>query len=177
MEQFLVVSILGLNEPGSLNAVAALVKKSHCYIVRAHTTVLGTAFGMLLQIGGQWNHITKFETHLATLAKKQEFIIKTLRCTKREYPNKLITYMVDIITTQRIEIIPALSEFFMRQNINISDLHCETFGARLTGTEMLSLTMKIHIPADLSLAELREEFITLCDDLNLDAVLEPERGL
>lgn len=177
MEQFLVVSILGPNEVGILNTVSHHIKKHHCWIIRSHITVLGTAFGMLIQINGQWNHITKLETSLTNLMKKHNFSIRTIRCNGLEYTEKLITYTVDIITTQRPEIIPTLSQFFMQQNINISDMHCETFAARLTGTEMMSLTMKIHIPADISLAELREEFITLCDELNLDAVLEPERGI
>ena len=132
---------------------------------------------MLLQINGKWNHITKLETSLTTLAQKHEFAIRTLRCTPGAYSEKLITYSIDIITTQRPEIIPTLSQFFMKQKINISDMHCETFAARLTATEMLSLTMKIHIPIDISLADLREEFINLCDELNLDAVMEPERGI
>lgn len=177
MEQYLVVSILGKNSIGILNTVAAHLKKHHCWIVRSHVTVLGTSFGMLLQINGKWNHITKLETSLDALAKKYDFAIRTSRCNPGEYAEKLITYTVDIITTQRPEIIPTLSQFFMRQKINISDLHCESFAARLTSTEMLSLTMKIHIPANISLAELREEFINLCDELNLDAVMEPERGV
>jgi glycine cleavage system transcriptional repressor len=177
MEQYLVVSILGPNSVGILNVVSAHIKKNHCWIVRAHVTVLGNAFGMLLQINGKWNHITKLENSLDALAKKQDFAIRTLRCNPGAYNEKLITYSVDIITTQRPEIIPTLSQFFMKQKINISDLHCESFAARLTGTEMLSLTMKIHIPVNISLAELREEFINLCDELNLDAVMEPERGI
>ena len=177
MEQYLVVSILGPNNIGILNSVSAHVKKHHCWVGRAHLTGLGTAFGMLLQINGKWNHIAKLETSLETLAKKHDFAIRTLRCNPSAYKEKLITYSVDIITTQRPEIIPTLSQFFMRQKINISDMHCESFAARLTDTEMLSLTMKIHIPADISWADLREEFINLCDELNLDAVMEPERGI
>ncbi len=177
MEQYLVVSLLGPNSIGILNAVSAHVKKNHCWIIRAHMTSLGSTFGMLLQINGKWNHIAKCESSLALLAKKNEYAIQTLRCTPPTYSEKLIAYNIDIITTQRPEIIPSLSQFFMQQKINISDLHCESFSARLTSTEMLSLTMKIHIPVDISLAELREEFINLCDELNLDAVMEPERGI
>ena len=44
MEQYLVVSILGPNNIGVLNSVSAHIKKQHCWIVRAHVMVLGTAF-------------------------------------------------------------------------------------------------------------------------------------
>jgi glycine cleavage system transcriptional repressor len=36
--------------------------------------------------------------------------------------------------------------------------------------------MTVGIPADIHIAGLREEFMDYCDDLNLDAVLEPLKG-
>jgi glycine cleavage system transcriptional repressor len=40
---------------------------------------------------------------------------------------------------------------------------------------MFSLAMRILIPADIQLSDLREQFVAMCDTLNVDAYLEPER--
>jgi glycine cleavage system transcriptional repressor len=40
---------------------------------------------------------------------------------------------------------------------------------------MFSLTMSVNIPAATQISDLRERFILFCDDLNLDAIIEPEK--
>ncbi len=38
---------------------------------------------------------------------------------------------------------------------------------------MFSVQMMVHVPAKVNIAALREEFMDVCDQLNLDAILEP----
>ena len=51
-----------------------------------------------------------------------------------------------------------------------------SYSAPHTGTPMFSVNLAIGIPASMHIAMLREEFLDFCDDLNLDAVLEPIKG-
>ena len=51
-----------------------------------------------------------------------------------------------------------------------------TLFAQQTGAPMVSLHMSLAIPASTHIATLREDFMILCDELNLDAVLEPIKG-
>lgn len=48
--------------------------------------------------------------------------------------------------------------------------------APYTGVPLFSVNIIIHLPINLSIVTLREQFMELCDSLNLDAVLEPVRG-
>jgi glycine cleavage system transcriptional repressor len=41
---------------------------------------------------------------------------------------------------------------------------------------MFSVQMFINIPAGLHISGLREEFMEFCDQLNLDAILEPVKN-
>jgi glycine cleavage system transcriptional repressor len=41
---------------------------------------------------------------------------------------------------------------------------------------MFSVHLTVDIPATLQIAALREEFMDFCDQLNLDAVIEPIKG-
>jgi glycine cleavage system transcriptional repressor len=38
---------------------------------------------------------------------------------------------------------------------------------------MFSVHLTVDIPADIQIATLREEFMDFCDQLNLDAIIEP----
>ena len=41
---------------------------------------------------------------------------------------------------------------------------------------MLVLNMTVNIPVNMHIADLRERFTLFCDDLNLDASMEPMKG-
>jgi len=68
-----------------------------------------------------------------------------------------------------------VTAFFAERGLIILDLYSTSYTAQSTGTEMLTLNLTIQVPADDSIAELREEFMIFCDELNLDAILEAER--
>ena len=38
---------------------------------------------------------------------------------------------------------------------------------------MFSVQATVSIPADVSIAQLREEFLQFCDHMNIDGILEP----
>jgi glycine cleavage system transcriptional repressor len=48
-----------------------------------------------------------------------------------------------------------------------------TYAAAHTGTPMFSVNMSVGIPSETHIASLRDDFMEFCDNLNLDAVLEP----
>jgi len=50
------------------------------------------------------------------------------------------------------------------------------YAAAHTGTPMFSVHLTVDIPASLQIALLRDEFMDFCDQLNLDAVIEPIKG-
>jgi glycine cleavage system transcriptional repressor len=41
---------------------------------------------------------------------------------------------------------------------------------------MFSVYMVVHVPTRIHIAALGEEFMDLCDNLNLDAILEPMKA-
>ena len=43
----------------------------------------------------------------------------------------------------------------------------------LAGAQMFAVQMIVNVPTRIHLSSLREEFLELCDNLNLDAILEP----
>ena len=60
--------------------------------------------------------------------------------------------------------------------VRVTEASSATYVAQQTGATMLSLHISVAVPASLHIATLREDFMILCDELNLDAVLEPIKG-
>ena len=83
------------------------------------------------------------------------------------------TYGVDAVCVDSPGIVHSLAEFFASRKINIEELNTNRYAAPHTGTPMFSVHMAIAVPANQHLNTLREEFFSFCDEINLDAVLEP----
>ena len=70
-------------------------------------------------------------------------------------------------------IVNHLAAFCAMRNINIQDMITHTYKPAHTATPMVSIRMTIAVPAHQNLAQLREEFLDLCDEQNFDGVMEP----
>jgi len=81
--------------------------------------------------------------------------------------------MVDVVCLDQPGIVFNLANFFTGRGIDISELNTRSYSAAHTGAPMFSVQINIDIPARIQLSSLREEFMEFCDQLNLDAVLEP----
>ncbi|MQM39490.1 hypothetical protein KBTX_03516 [wastewater metagenome] len=73
-------------------------------------------------------------------------------------------------------VVHQLSNFFSVREIDIRDLATTTYTAVYTGTPMFSVRMTVDVPARMQIARLREEFMDFCDELNLDAIIEPAKA-
>ena len=69
-----------------------------------------------------------------------------------------------------------LASFFSTRDIDIAELNTRSYAAAHTGAPMFAVQMTINVPAGIQIAALRDEFMEFCDQLNLDAIMEPVKG-
>jgi glycine cleavage system transcriptional repressor len=173
---YLVISALGEDRPGIVNALSKAVLEHGCNIEDSRMTVLGGEFAAILLVEGKWNTLAKVENFLPELERQLGLTIMSKRTGERAAEANLLPYAVDVISMDHPGIVNNLAGFFAERNINIEDMSTSTYAAAHTGTPMFAVHMTVGIPADLHIAALREEFMDYCDRLNLDAVLEPLKG-
>ena len=170
---YLVISALGQDRPGIVDALSGAVLDHGCNIVDSRMTVLGGEFAVLLMVSGPWNTLAKIEGALPELEQQLGMTIISKRTEGRAQGGNLIPYAVDVVALDHPGIVNKLASFFSQRRINIEDLATSSYAAAHTGTPMFSVSMTVGIPAEQHLGSLREEFLEYCDSLNLDAVLEP----
>ena len=61
-------------------------------------------------------------------------------------------------------------------DVEIADVATRSYAAAHTGAPMFAVQMAVNVPSSIHVAQLREEFLELCDRLNLDAILEPVKA-
>jgi glycine cleavage system transcriptional repressor len=80
---------------------------------------------------------------------------------------------VDVVGLDQPGMVHNLSGFFAQRKVEIGEVSTRSYTAAHTGAPMFSVQMFINIPSSVHIAGLREEFMDFCDQLNVDAIMEP----
>jgi glycine cleavage system transcriptional repressor len=171
---YLVISTIGTDQPGIVNKLARACSANNCNIIDSRMTVLGGEFAVIMMVSGSWDAIAKLEKALPSLSEELS-LTTTVKHTKQRDSAPSMAYSVSVVALDNPGIVHELAQFFSSQNINIDELETGTYSAPHTGTQMFNLSMNIRIPANAHIATLRDEFMDFCDELNLDAIIEPLR--
>lgn len=161
-----------------LDQLISLASKNQCTIEESRCTRLGTEWGGTMRIAGNWNAITKMESALLALKEKHpEFWLEF----KRTLPLKLIgdhlPYLVQVIGANSPEFLDNIIHFFVEQDIELIDVQTDGFKTNYADTKVATLLMRIQIPTAINISDLRDRFIMLCEEVNVDAILEPEKSI
>lgn len=175
MKKYFVISALGKDRPGIVNQLSQLILDCGCNVEDSRMTVLGGEFAMLLMVSGHWSAITRLERQLPALEKKLELTLLAKHTEPRASAQDRMPYVVDVVAMDHPGIVRDVADFFASREINIEELSTWTYPAAHTGTPMFALNMTVSIPGEVHIGRLRDEFTGFCDNLNLDATLEPAR--
>ena len=176
MGSTLVLTALGTDQPGLIAKLSQVINDNDCNIEDSRMSVLGGEFAILMQISGNWDRLAKLENLLKKLQDTTGLSINTKRSEGRQDILGKVPYTVEVVSIDHPGIVYQLAEFFSQRAINVHDMTTGSQAAAHTGTPVFTLEMTVEIPANTHIAELREEFIDFCEQLNLDGALEPYKA-
>ena len=171
----LVITALGEDRPGIVDELSKVLAKQQLNIEDSRMTVLGGEFAILMLVSGASNSIDAFMDEIPELEGVLRMKLLVKLTSKKPETRKLAPYVVDVVSIDHLGIVQDIARFFATQKINIVDLDTSHYAAAHTGTPMFALHMTVEIPSDQPIAKLREEFITMCDELNLDATMSAKK--
>ncbi|PWV58519.1 glycine cleavage system transcriptional repressor [Plasticicumulans acidivorans] len=166
---------MGEDRPGLINALSRTIFDCGCSLQDSYVTVFGQECVAMLLVHGNWNTLAKLETQLQHAEEELGVSLIVRRTGPHKVSADAMPYNVEVIAIEQPGIVYQLSGFFTSRNINIEELSTRSYPAPHTGSPMFSLNFTIGIPASFHVALLREEFLDFCDELNLDAVMEPAK--
>jgi glycine cleavage system transcriptional repressor len=173
----LAITLLGENQPSLIVEVTRAIKDAHCATLESRITQLGTRLAGHLLVEGNWNHIARLEPALETLAARHELKLHHQRLPDSESPavetDEALPYAIDVFAADQLSNINDLCEFMSLRGIAILDLSTSHQSAPYTGAPLFLAHLIVKIPAGMRIVSLRDEFLDFCDQLNLDAILEP----
>jgi glycine cleavage system transcriptional repressor len=173
MKQLLAISAIGSDRTGLVYDLTRVVVDCGGNVLESRMTALGNEFAMLMLVAGNWHTLAKLEGELAKLGESSGLTIISRRTETRPPRTDMVSYTVDVVCLDQPGVLHSLAGFFSSRGIDIGDISTRTYNAAHTGAPMFSLYMVVHVPTRIHVAALREEFMDVCDHLNLDAILEP----
>ena len=139
-------------------------------------TSLGSEFAILMLVSGNWHTLNRLEKGLNKLGEDDSLTFSIRKTGERPDQEDRIPYAVDVICLDQQGIVFGLADFFAARNIEIADVATRRYAAAHPGAPMFAVQMVVNIPGSVHLAQLREEFMEMCDQMNLDAILEPVKA-
>ena len=173
MAQLIVLSAIGSDRPGVVKDISKAVLECGGNIEESRMVALGAEFAVLMLISGNWHTLTKLEKAIDNLAGAEGLTVTLKKTGARNDQEDCIPYGLDVVCLDQPGLVFQLAEFFASRNIEISDATTRQYAAAHTGAPMFSVQMTVSIPGALSISQLRDDFLDLCEQLNLDSILEP----
>jgi len=176
MQKFLVISVLSSDRPGIANQLTSIATENNCNILDSRMAVLGSEFAVIMMITGNTDSLKAFENNLGSFGKERDLLIQVKYTKAPDNQISLLPYSIHVVALDAPGILKDISTFFSNHSINIENMHTDSYKAPHTAAPMLAINMTVNIPVNLQLADLRDQFIDFCDELNLDANMEPLKG-
>lgn len=173
MSQLIVISAIGTDRPGTVQDLSQAILGCGGNILESRMARLGREFAMLLLVTGNWHALSKLEQAMEKLGERTGLQISLKPTEKAEPSAERLPYAIDVISLDQQGIVYELSRFLAGHNIDISEVSTRCYAAAHTGAPMFAVQMNIGVPASLSIAQLRDDFMELTDSMNLDAIIEP----
>ena len=175
-KDYLVITASGEDKVGLVEKLTNQITETGCNIEQSRMEVLGGQFALIMLVSGMWNALAKLENLLGPLSEQLGLTTIYKRTQERARGVPVIPYEVDVVALDHPGIVHKLSRFFARNGINIEVLETDTYPAPHTGTPMFSVHMTVGVPGQTHISTLRDDFLSYCDDPNLDATFEPSRA-
>ncbi len=172
--QQLMISITSATDkPDLLKQLLKALLECGGHLTDSYVHTLGNQLSITLLFGGSWDALVKIENVLPRLQHQFAFQFITQRTDTRPKLTNRLPYIVEVIAPYQSQLVYEIIRFFSEVQAIIEDLHLQRYTPSNTDAQMFSMNLTIYLPLNASLANVRGDFMDLCDALNADAVIAP----
>ena len=169
----LTITVLGYTKSRFIDRILTAANDCQCSIIEMRANRLLACNAAYLLISGEWNQIAKLESLLDALEKKLEIKIHRLRPGSANGNAHYTPYSLETISLEHQNALQSITAFISGQNIIIEEISCSRYQDCYGHAELVTTRFILLIPQSIRILSLRDEFMEFCDQINVDAILEP----
>ncbi|VYU70506.1 glycine cleavage system transcriptional repressor [Phytobacter massiliensis] len=165
-QHFLVITALGVDRPGIVNAITRHVSSCGCNIEDSRLAMLGEEFTFIMLLSGSWNAITLIESTLPLKGAELDLLIVMKRTAARPRPAMPATVWVQVEVPDSPHLIERFTALFDAHQMNIAELVSRTQPSDADTPAQLFIQITAHSPASQDASNIDQAFKALCTELN-----------
>jgi glycine cleavage system transcriptional repressor len=169
----LAISVLGNGAKEFLVESLAAVSNCQCNVLELRTSNLTRLTAVYMIMDGNWNHIARLEGILEGIAKRLMLQITFLRPEQENKAIAGVPYTLETISLDKKDLLYSITSFLDEHGIMIEEISANRQHAAYFDNTVFTSKFILLVPDDVRILSLREEFLDFCDNLNIDAILEP----
>ena len=169
----LVISVLGDDHPGIVDAVTRWILNRGGNIVESHMAVLGGEFGAMFLVSASEKSAREIEAEVDEMAEREELRAIAKRTSAphlRPHPGAL-AYRLTATSLDHPGIVNLISHVLAEKRANIEVAECAARPGPWSGAPVFHLEMTLAIPEQSTVKPLREALEPLSDDEGIDIEL------
>lgn len=175
MQTQLVVNLFGKLNAVQMADLFEIVQQQQCRSLDSHVMSFGSRLDLGVRISGNWDRVTRVESALREFAQKHQAEINIYHEQTPEGREAVLPYVMDAIGLESVDMTAMLLRFCVRQGVNVRELSTRAYRPARSSERLIQLRAEVDIPTTCHLGQFKTDFFDLCDVLNLDAAIEPNR--
>jgi glycine cleavage system regulatory protein len=172
--QSIVLTLLGPDRPGLVEAVSDIVMRHEGNWLESRMAHLAGQFAGILRIEVPDKQVQRIRESLLTLtsAELQVVVVPSLSPGNEILLRPL---RLHLIGHDRPGIVREIAQVLASRGVNVEELHTECQSAPMSGEALFVATARLGVPEQLGLNELRFALEQIASDLMVDVTLEAEK--
>ncbi len=164
------MTAVGSDRPGLVNEISRAIKDAGANLEDSRMAILGGEFAIVVLLSGHSSALEAVDRLVQPMADHLQISFKD---TQALSPGASVRrYRLEVSGVERPGIVEAVTQLRVGREINLEALASHLAHAPYSGTPTFVLEARLLIPAATGLAELRTALGELCEEQQLDYVLE-----
>ncbi len=171
MNPSLVITAIGADRSGIVNELTEVLLNTGLNIEDSRMSVLGGEFAVMLLVTGDKTAVESIKQQQKSLSDslKLNILIKPTTSDNSNNSHKYTRYRITVEGMDNPGIVHKLARYLSQHSINIVNMQTDSSHAPHTGTPVFTVNILVDIPGEHNIEQVKNDFIILCDELNMDA--------
>lgn len=170
-EHYLVITALGKDRSGIINAITHEVSNCGCNIEDSRFALLGENFTFIMLLSGSWNAIAQIELSLPKIGTDLDLLIVMKRTPAIDRPPIATIIRIQVEVLDSPGLIRRFTNLFNPKETNIAELVSKTRFDKTDKHVKLHIVMSVQAATTANLTIIKEEFYALCKELNAQCAI------
>lgn len=175
MSAYAVLTAVGDDRPGLVDAISRFILDRGCNIEDSRMAVLGGEFAMIILVSGEEEAVARVIDGASAAGEGVGLAVsgRATRRPEREASAAGAPYAVRAYAMDHPGIVQHITHALADRKVNIRSLDTGVGHAPHTGQPLFSMTATVDVPRDVNIAELRRALEAIGEDENVDVSIGP----